>query len=258
MASSRPPQGDLQSQAMSPGRDWLSQILVERLVTARRRPRRTQPQHHYVHATKTARLAQPPNCRSRGVGFPGAPVQSVSGPKAPRSPATAWPNRPRTRRRGQGSTIEACATALTPTAVTTVTRRACPAGTQSCRGAGTAGAAPPTWSARSASGSGRRPTRDRQRHRGDDRAPVEVDPRRHRARRPRRQRHRPGTPRRRGNRIGDTGGRQFVKQSVDCYRLLYDWSMSTASIAAAIDRTRSRRARRPRPQRPGAPLPTFG
>ena len=45
------------------------------------------------------------------------------------------------------------------------------------------------------------------------------------------------------NRTRDTDGRQSVKQSFDCYRLLYDWRMSTASIAAAIDRTRSRGAR---------------
>ena len=96
-----------------------------------------------------------------------------------------------------------------------------PAMTRSCRGAGTAGA-PLNWSARSASGSGRRPTRDRQRHRGDDRPPVEADPRCRRARRPRRQRHRPGTSRRRGDRIGGAGGGRSVKQSVDCYCLLYD------------------------------------
>ena len=116
-----------------------------------------------------------------------------------------------------GSTIEACATAVTPTIVTTVTRRACTAGIQSCRGAATAGAGSPTWSARSASDSGRRPTFDRQRRRGDDRPPVEADPRRHRARRPRRQRHRPGTPRRRGYRIGGPDGRQSVTQSVSLF-----------------------------------------
>jgi len=48
-------------------------------------------------------------------------------------------------------------------------------GPASCRGAGTVGAAAPTWSAESASGSGLRPTRDRQRHRGDDRAGIDHE-----------------------------------------------------------------------------------
>src|SRR6185503_1742512 len=180
-----------------------------------------------------------------GVYSPVPNCQSPENPAAGRvhSRATAWPGRPADPRRRQGFRIEAWATAVTPAAVTAVTRRACPAGTRSCRGAGTAGAVARTWSAGSASGGGRRPTRDRQRHRGDDRPPVAADPRRHRARRPRRQCRRPGTPRRRGYRIGGPDGSQSVKQSVNYHRLLYDWIMSTASIAAAIDRTRSRRAR---------------